>query len=136
MIMWELTTSCKPFANIEHDTHLIIKIVDGVRPEITEDTPECYANLMKSCWNPDPKKRPSISEIREAFIHGLEKTYYTNQFKQAESKRQELIQSGKLRPKFSENVSPKAIYTSRSLNSYISIFSSINFSTNGMYHII
>ena len=59
MIMWELTTGCKPFASVGHDIDLIIKILDGERPEITEDTPECFANLMKSCWDPDPKKRPS-----------------------------------------------------------------------------
>ncbi|RIA93799.1 kinase-like domain-containing protein, partial [Glomus cerebriforme] len=67
MIMWELTTGCKPFANVEHDIHLILKILDGARPEITEDTPECYSDLMKGCWDPDPKKRPSITEIRKTF---------------------------------------------------------------------
>ena len=49
MIMWELTTGCKPFANIDHDHKLIYEIIDGKRPEITMDTPECYANLMKRC---------------------------------------------------------------------------------------
>ncbi|PKC66281.1 kinase-like protein [Rhizophagus irregularis] len=64
MIMWELTTGCKPFANVKDNIHLIIQIIDGERPEIiTEDTLECYANLMKSCWDPDPPKRPSISDI-------------------------------------------------------------------------
>ncbi|RIA91092.1 kinase-like domain-containing protein, partial [Glomus cerebriforme] len=63
MIMWELTTGCKPFANIKHDIHLVYKILDGERPKITEDTPECYADLMKSCWDPNPKKRPSIKKI-------------------------------------------------------------------------
>src|SRR4051794_17813060 len=50
MIMWELTTGVKPFANVEHDIQLIYEILDGLRPKITEDTPECYANIMKSCW--------------------------------------------------------------------------------------
>ena len=27
MIMWELTTGCKPFANVEHDHHLIYSII-------------------------------------------------------------------------------------------------------------
>ncbi|POG64419.1 kinase-like domain-containing protein, partial [Rhizophagus irregularis DAOM 181602=DAOM 197198] len=63
MIMWELTTGCKPFDNVKHDHNLIYKILDGERPKITEDTPECYANLMKSCWDPDPKKRPTIKKI-------------------------------------------------------------------------
>ncbi|RGB26124.1 kinase-like domain-containing protein, partial [Rhizophagus diaphanus] len=60
MIMWELTTGCKPFANVEHSISLIFKILDGERPKITEDTPECYANLMKNCWHSDPQERPSI----------------------------------------------------------------------------
>ncbi|CAG8673916.1 19752_t:CDS:10 [Rhizophagus irregularis] len=63
--------------------------------------------------------------------------YYHDQFNQAELKRKNLIVSKKLGSKFSEKPHPKAIYTSRSLNSYISkcssIFtncSSINFSSN------
>ncbi|CAB4418839.1 unnamed protein product [Rhizophagus irregularis] len=35
MIMWELTTGCKPFANVKHDIHPICKIIDGKRPKIT-----------------------------------------------------------------------------------------------------
>ncbi|GES72979.1 kinase-like domain-containing protein [Rhizophagus clarus] len=63
MIMWELTSGCKPFADVEHDISLICKIIDGKRPEITNDTPECFANLMKRCWDPNPSKRPYTSEI-------------------------------------------------------------------------
>ncbi|RIA83927.1 kinase-like domain-containing protein [Glomus cerebriforme] len=37
------------------------------RPKITEDTPECFANLIKSCWDPDPKKIPSIGQICNNF---------------------------------------------------------------------
>ena len=65
MIMWELTSGCKPFNNVEHDTELIYEIIDGKRPEITSDTPECYVNLMKRCWDSNPTKRPSITEICE-----------------------------------------------------------------------
>ena len=63
MIMWELTTGCKPFVDVEHNVHLVFRILDGKRPEITEDTPKCFANLIKSCWDPDPKKRPSMLKI-------------------------------------------------------------------------
>ncbi|PKY33961.1 kinase-like protein [Rhizophagus irregularis] len=47
MIMWELTTGSKSYANIEHNVELIYEIIDGKRPEITNDTPECFANLMR-----------------------------------------------------------------------------------------
>ncbi|PKY27448.1 hypothetical protein RhiirB3_443173 [Rhizophagus irregularis] len=99
MIMWELTT---------------------------EDTPECFANLMKSCWDPDPEKRPSITKVRIT----LGKWYLTNKniapFNQAETKRKELISLKKLGPEFSGKPHPSAIYTSRSLNSFISKCSSIS----------
>ncbi|RIA90649.1 kinase-like domain-containing protein [Glomus cerebriforme] len=150
MIMWELTTGCKPFANVEHDIHLILKILDGERPKITEDTPECYANLMISCWDPDPKKRPSIKEIYHKFDYWVK--YYINlelarnyygirevpewwwmfsdgigeHFDRAERNRKELINSRKFGPEFSEKPHSKAIYTSRPLSSLISKCSSIN----------
>ncbi|POG71750.1 hypothetical protein GLOIN_2v1602321, partial [Rhizophagus irregularis DAOM 181602=DAOM 197198] len=60
MIMWELTTGCRPFTNVKHDHELIYNIIDGKRPEITNDTPECYCDLMNRCWDSNPSKRPSI----------------------------------------------------------------------------
>ncbi|PKC16090.1 hypothetical protein RhiirA5_407447 [Rhizophagus irregularis] len=41
------------------------KIIDGERPQVTDDTPVCYVNLMKRCWNSDPSERPSAKEILE-----------------------------------------------------------------------
>ncbi len=102
MIMWELTTGCKPFANVGHDIDLIIKILDGERPEITEDTPECFTNLMKSCWDPNPKKRPSIKKIRKTFGSWSFLNKNNDIFNQAEQKRMELINSKKIGPEFSE----------------------------------
>ena len=121
MIMLELTSGCKPFANVEHNTDLIYEIIDGKRPEIASDTPECFANLMKECWDSNPLKRPSAVDICDSIskwsrdvIAGAE------QFKQAEKKRLELIQLKKLGPEFSEKSHSKAIFTSRNLSSLIS----------------
>ncbi|RGB35363.1 kinase-like domain-containing protein [Rhizophagus diaphanus] len=128
MIMWELTTGCKPFANVEHDHRLIYNIIDGVRPEITEDTPNFYSNLMKRCWDSDPKKRPSVKEIYNIFFNWYGQLELIDQ---AELKRKELINSKKLGPKFSEKPHPKAIYTSRpKCSSIFSKCSSINSSND------
>ncbi|EXX68273.1 Sps1p [Rhizophagus irregularis DAOM 197198w] len=138
MIMWELTTGCKPFADVEHNIDLIYEIIDGKRPEITNDTPECFANLMRQCWNSDPSKRPIINEFLIPIFKWYNTTFeispsfrkeFTEIFEQAEKKRLELIQLKKLGPEFSQKSHPKAIFTSRALNSWISKSSTINSST-------
>ncbi|RHZ49433.1 hypothetical protein Glove_521g13 [Diversispora epigaea] len=42
-----MTTGHRPFHGQEHDPKLILDILDGKKPEITEDTTEFWANLMK-----------------------------------------------------------------------------------------
>ncbi|GBC09946.1 hypothetical protein RclHR1_09220002 [Rhizophagus clarus] len=63
MIMWELTSGIPPFNNRAHDLQLALSICKGERPEIIENTPQCYVDLMEKCWDEDPLKRPSASEI-------------------------------------------------------------------------
>ncbi|GES81678.1 kinase-like domain-containing protein [Rhizophagus clarus] len=131
MIMWELTTGCKPFADVEHDINLIFKILDGERPKITEDTPKCYMDLMKSCWDPDPIKRPSAKMIRNTFGSWAFRNKNKDIFIKAELKRIELLKLERLGPKFNKNLHSKAIYTSRLLSPFISICSSIDSSLFG-----
>jgi hypothetical protein len=133
--MWELTSGCKPFADFNHDTDLIYKIIDGKRPEITNDTPKCFGDLINKCWDTDPSKRPHIKEMRKiiAFwtymikdlphplVNQTEKIEIIDKFNQAEKVRLELIKEEKLGPK---KIHPGAIYTSRLLNSLISKSSS------------
>ena len=42
----------------------MLDILEGKRPEITKDTPEFYADLMKKCWNSNPENRPTAKEIQ------------------------------------------------------------------------
>jgi serine/threonine protein kinase len=139
MIMWELTTGCKPFANIEHDFGLMYDVIDGKRPKITEDTPEDFANLMKKCWNSNPKKRPSAKKVCENLNLWANMEEDANQFNQAEEIRLELIKSKLLGPEYNEKLHQKAIYISKSLSPFISKFSSTNLSMNsleqGIYNI-
>jgi serine/threonine protein kinase len=55
MIMWEHTTGKRPFHDRPHNHGLILDILKGKRPGITEDTPEPYVDLMKKCWDPNQK---------------------------------------------------------------------------------
>ncbi len=63
VIMWELMTGRRPFWDQNHDTDLIIKISDGLRPPIVTNAPEGYIKLMQKCWHADPNKRPTATYI-------------------------------------------------------------------------
>ncbi|GBB94903.1 hypothetical protein RclHR1_24380001 [Rhizophagus clarus] len=63
MIMWDFTSGIPPFNNRAHDFQLALNICKGERPEINENTPQWYIDLMKECWDVDPLKRPSASKI-------------------------------------------------------------------------
>src|SRR3954465_9736293 len=63
MIMWEISSAEKPFNDIIHDKVLALRICQGRRPKITEDTPSFYQNLMQKCWHVDPTQRPTAQEI-------------------------------------------------------------------------
>ncbi|RGB42620.1 kinase-like domain-containing protein [Rhizophagus diaphanus] len=63
MIMWEFTSGMPPFNNRAHDLKLSLSICKGERPEIIENTPQCYVDLMKNCWDENPLKRPSSKEV-------------------------------------------------------------------------
>ncbi|GBC49770.2 kinase-like domain-containing protein [Rhizophagus irregularis DAOM 181602=DAOM 197198] len=118
----------KNFINITWNNKLFILrgILIGLesihkRPKITKDTPECYDDLMKKCWDSNPSKRPTIYEISNSLLY----CDAIVEFEQAEKKRLELIQLKKLGPEFSEKSHPKAIYTSRALSNLISKASTI-----------
>ncbi|CAB4408029.1 unnamed protein product [Rhizophagus irregularis] len=82
---------------------------------------------MKSCWDPDPEKRPSIKDIRFTFLDWVFKDKNEAEFIQAEEKRKKLIGSKKIGPEFAEKRHSGAIYTSRSLSALISKCLSVSF---------
>ncbi|GES99228.1 kinase-like domain-containing protein [Rhizophagus clarus] len=63
IIMWEMTSGVPAFHDIPHNFHLSLDICKGVRPKIIEGTLPEYAELMKRCWDDDPKKRPTAKEL-------------------------------------------------------------------------
>ena len=63
IIMWEISSAENPFGEFDHDVQLALSIVKGLRPEIPQDTPPFYRDLMQKCWHPDPTKRPTAREI-------------------------------------------------------------------------
>ncbi|CAB4429406.1 unnamed protein product [Rhizophagus irregularis] len=63
----DLCPSVKSFLK-EYDIYGVMpfmapEVLRGERPEIIENTPQCYLDLMKKCWNEDSSKRPSSKEV-------------------------------------------------------------------------
>ena len=65
MLMWEISSEEMPFCEQVHDKFLALRIFKGLRPTITDDTPQFYRDLMQKCWHSDPTKRPMAKEIQE-----------------------------------------------------------------------
>src|SRR3989440_9697662 len=117
MIMWEFTTGKKPFHDRPHDHYLMLDILKGERPQITDDTPEFYAELMKRCWDHDPENRPTAKEIKDC-LGKYWRQDATEENREvinlAETKRQEIIKSEEfLLDTKNYKHHPKSFYTSR-----------------------
>lgn len=63
ILLWELACGIIAFADRSHDVNLILDICDGLRPQTCHYSPLVYNDIIKVCWDPDPSKRPSASEI-------------------------------------------------------------------------
>ncbi|RHZ57832.1 hypothetical protein Glove_383g22 [Diversispora epigaea] len=63
ILMWIISTGKIPFANRAYDVELVFDIVNGLRPKINNNIPQCYVELMKLCWHKDPAERPNAEMI-------------------------------------------------------------------------
>lgn len=68
IVCWEIATNMEvPFGEFQDREKTVInKIIhQNLRPTIPESCPEEFANLIKSCWDVNPVKRPSFDQIVE-----------------------------------------------------------------------
>ncbi len=87
MIMWEFTSGIPPFNYEAHDYQLSLSICKGKRPEIIKNTPKCYIDLVKNCWDSNPFNRPNIimlENIISEWIRCINEYYRINRDKDYE----------------------------------------------------
>src|ERR1043165_8652188 len=117
MIMWEFISGIPPFNDKAHDFQLTLSICKGERPKIIKNTPQCYVDLMEKCWNEDPLKRPTASEIKDLIkiwwdgLYGIIKENFENDV--IEIQKADLEQK-QIRPIVKSH--SEAYHTSRSLD--------------------
>ena len=113
MVMYFVATGEQPFSNCAHDEYLVLRICNGIRPEINESVaPKCYIDLMEKCWNSNSDKRPDITEIEESIKSFI---YKDEQFEKVEDYRKKRLLSIK---NYQLTTHPQAIYKSQFLNPY------------------
>ncbi|CAI2196373.1 674_t:CDS:2, partial [Funneliformis geosporum] len=69
----------QPYTLATHDFQLSLDICKGKCPKIIENTSQCYIDLMKKCWNINPLKRPTATEIKK-IIENWKKNITINNF--------------------------------------------------------
>ncbi|RUP45623.1 Cwf15/Cwc15 cell cycle control protein-domain-containing protein [Jimgerdemannia flammicorona] len=62
MVLWHISSGNIPLSRYE-DFEAYNKAVQGVRDEVVSGTPEGYADIMIRAWSPEPKSRPTISDM-------------------------------------------------------------------------
>ncbi|KAK8839039.1 hypothetical protein M9Y10_032505 [Tritrichomonas musculus] len=64
MIVYEIITGEKIFKGFSQ-IQLMFNVIQGYRPPFKFPIPNCYKELIESCWHNDPEQRPTIDEIVE-----------------------------------------------------------------------
>jgi len=72
MIMWEVYTQIKPFANRLTQFQVQTFLCAGNRPLLPNDCPKFLSDLIEDCWNQDPLKRPEFKEISALLEENLQ----------------------------------------------------------------
>ncbi|GES75236.1 kinase-like domain-containing protein [Rhizophagus clarus] len=68
VLMWEISSCTPPFINDISESLLRIDLINGRRENPVPDTPEVYLKLYKLCWDINPDKRPTISEVYNKIV--------------------------------------------------------------------
>jgi serine/threonine protein kinase len=115
IIMNEYMSDETPYNDIPHDNNLAIKICEGLRPTIYDDTPKLIADLISSCWDAKPENRPTAKKICKKLQEWRDEAMERTGEIYSQIKESEKIKENRTIP---ENIQlhPQAIYTSRLLN--------------------
>src|SRR5204863_4739585 len=63
VVMNEFMSEEIPYNDISHDHILTVRICNGLRPRISEDTPKLIADLIMKCWDAKPENRLTANEL-------------------------------------------------------------------------
>ena len=115
IIMWMLITGIHPFYDRSHDLKLAGEICSGLRPEIIDGIPDVYTRLMTQCWDSDPSKRPTASQLYESLESWIDVIDNPESSKLIEKNEEKRFPNLKRNKFHQQKIHPEAFYTSRFL---------------------
>ena len=72
IVLWEIFNYCisgkycSPFGLTKHPFRITMDIVEGMRPDISDDKfPTEFKDILSKAWNQNPSERPNTSELLE-----------------------------------------------------------------------
>ncbi|RIB13816.1 kinase-like domain-containing protein [Gigaspora rosea] len=72
VIMAEMSTGRRPFYGRDFDAHLAIEIYNGLRPDFSPGTPDCYIKLARQCMSLKLQERPDFEIVCDTIIRWYE----------------------------------------------------------------
>jgi len=68
MFLWELLTRLKPF-NKKGEYSIVMDVVTmRERPDIPDNAPAVWVDIITKCWKHKPEDRPDLDEIRKDLL--------------------------------------------------------------------
>ena len=65
VLLWQMARDQVPFRGLNKENFIREVVVGGFRPKIDKSWPKAFSGMVERCWDADPYKRPSFSQIIE-----------------------------------------------------------------------
>ena len=68
IVLWQIYSQAQPYPKL-HASQVLFQVArDGMRPRIPSKIPLNVVSLIKRCWDHEPERRPSFSEIAAELV--------------------------------------------------------------------
>src|ERR1051325_1167387 len=65
VLLWEISSGKPPFKNNVSLLDVVHKVTQGIREPPVIDSPPGYVAIYQMAWDSNPRKRPTINQVRE-----------------------------------------------------------------------
>ena len=63
IVLWQVCSLKKPYADLDKEHHYIHVVLGGVRPKLEGWWPKSLQNLLRRCWDENATERPDMKQV-------------------------------------------------------------------------